>query len=475
MSIQLLIILVYFALTIFIGFIAKRKSVSASSFHGANLGVLMCVAAGTGEWLGGTSTTGVAEYGFIYGLSGAWYTIANGIGVIVLAIFFAKLYRSLETVTVPGIIEKFIGVDARVVSSVLLTLVMIAVGTSQVIAAGALGVGVLGIPFDVAVIVLGIGFIIYTLAGGMVSVGYTNTMHLFVMYGGVILALVFSIKLIGGSDVLLKSLPQSYFSFSVIGSSKISSWLIASILGACTAQAGIQPILAAKDVHVARKAAFITAFVVAPFGILTSLLGVVSKIALPGLDNAKEALPLLMMQLDPLVGGIVLAAIFAAILSTVSPIILASGTMITKDIYQRKLHPGASDRQIFKVSRIFTGISGIVCIVLALIFYGETKILDMVYSAYSLRGAIFVVLLFAIYWKRTSAKGATLALLFTGITVIFWVAYKAVFGTFPISAAVTETYAAIIAATFSTVLFSLMFKKDSLKQRTENIEDKYVS
>ena len=459
MSIQLLIILVYFALTIFIGFIAKKKSSDVCSFHGAGLGILMCVAAGTGEWLGGTSTTGVAEYGFIYGISGSWYTIANGIGVIVLAIFFAKLYRSLETVTVPGIIEKFIGVDARVVASVLLTIVMIAVGTSQVIAAGALGVGVLGIPFDVAVIILGIGFIIYTLAGGMVAVGYTNIMHLIVMYGGVILALIFSFKLIGGTDVFLTELPHSYFSFTTIGSSKISSWLIASILGACTAQAGIQPILAAKDVNVARKAAFLTAFVVVPFGILTALLGMLSKIALPGLENAKEALPYLMMQLDPLVGGIVLAAIFAAILSTVSPIILASGTMITKDIYQRKLHPDASDAQIFRVSRIFTGLSGVVCIILALLLYGDAKILDMVYSAYSLRGAIFVVLLFAIYWKRTSPKGAMLALLFTGLTVIFWVIYKTVFGSFPINPALTETYASIIVATFSTVSFSLIFKK----------------
>lgn len=159
MSVQLGIIIIYFAITVAIGIYAKKNSKTSNAFHGAGLGVLMCVAAGTGEWLGGTSTTGVSEYGFIYGLSGAWYTIANGIGIIFLAIFFAKLYRSLDTVTVPGIIENFIGVNARVVSSVLLTFVMLAVGTSQMIAAGTLGVSILGLSFDVSVIVFGIGFL----------------------------------------------------------------------------------------------------------------------------------------------------------------------------------------------------------------------------------------------------------------------------------------------------------------------------
>jgi Na+/proline symporter len=61
MSVQLLIILIYFAMTIAIGLYAQKKSKTACSFHGAGLGIVMCVAAGTGEWLGGTSTTGVSE------------------------------------------------------------------------------------------------------------------------------------------------------------------------------------------------------------------------------------------------------------------------------------------------------------------------------------------------------------------------------------------------------------------------------
>lgn len=459
MTIQLLIIVIYFVITIAIGFYAKSKTTSSSAFHGAGLGVLMCVAAGTGEWLGGTSTTGVSEYGYAYGLSGAWYTIANGLGICVLAIFFAKLYRSLETVTVPGIIEKFIGKDARVIASVLLTFVMIAVGTAQVIAAGTLGVTVLGLDYVTSVIVLGIGFIVYTLAGGMVAVAYTNTLHLFFMYGGVLLALILTGMQIGGIGNIQGAIPSEYFNWTNIGSSKVYSWIIASILGACTAQAGIQPILAAKDVKVARKAAFITAAVVAPFGIFTALLGMMAKIQFPQLANAKLALPTLMMSLHPIAGGIVLASIMAAILSTVSPIILACGTMISKDIYQRVIKPEASDKDVLFVSRCITAISGIISIILAIVMYGGTKILDIVYFAYTIRGSLFVVLLLGIYWKKTSSKGAIIAMIVTALVSFIWVIYHSISGQYPIGG-LNETYAAVLTALISTVLFSLIFAKD---------------
>lgn len=466
MKIQLIIILIYFSITIIIGFLARKRSDSSTSFHGAGLGVLMCVAAGTGEWLGGTSTSGVSEYGYLFGISGAWYTIANAIGIVVLAIFFAKLYRSLDQVTVPGILEKYLGEKARIVSSILLIFIMIAVGTSQIIAAGTLGVSVMGLNYNTSVIILGVGFIIYTLAGGMISVGYTNILHLLAMYGGTLLAIFLTMSDVGGISSLKMTLPEGYFNMTNIGMPRVSSWIMASVLGACTAQAGIQPILAARDEAVARKSAFLTAVAVAPFGIFTALLGMVAKAKYPALENAKLALPTLMMDLQPLAGGIVLASILAAILSTVSPIILAAGTMATKDIYQKLINPKADDKQMLKVSRLTTGLAGVICIILSLIMYGSTRILDIVYFAYTLRGAIFVVLLFGIYWKGATSSAAVKSLILTTVVGFFWVAYKAVTGSYPIHNSITETYASVITAFISMLLFSKFSKDNHIELET---------
>ena len=443
------------------------------------MGLLAIVCASTGEWLGGTSTTGVSEYGFDFGLSGSWYTISNGIGVIFLALCFAKLYRSMNTVTVPGIIGNFLGVKARTVSSVFLTFVMIAVGISQMIAAGSLGVSLLGLDFNLVVVVFAIVFIVYTLAGGMAAVASTNVMHLFFMYGGVLLAIILSLNMVGGWEGFTEGIAaveaaepgKNYFNMFSIGMPKVSSWVIASLLGACTAQAGIQPVLAAKDIPTAHKACIITAFVAAPFGLFTATLGMVAKVmsyngtlvntAGEVVTSGKLALSTLMMHLPPIAGGIVLASILAAILSTVSPLILASGTMVTKDLYQGVFNPNANDTQVLKVSRITTALSGVLCAGAAIILNTTgVRVLDIVYFAYSMRGALFVVVLLGIYYKKTSQKGAIYGMFCTAFIGGVWVIYNAVMGHFPIHPAISETYASVVVAFISTLFFSHVFPRD---------------
>lgn len=496
MSVQLIIIIAYFIITVVIGLLSGRKTKSAAAFTGVALSTGAIVCASTGEWLGGTATTGVSEYGFLYGLSGWWYTIANGIGVLFLGLLFAKLFRSLETGTVPGIIEKFFGVRARTVSCIILTIVMLAVGLSQMIAAGKLGESLLGLPFWISAILFAIIFIVYTLAGGMNAVASTNVLHLIVMYVGVIIAMIIAVAGAGGLhefktgiDGLQTSNGGSFWNMFSIGGSKVSSWIIASLLGACTAQAGLQPVLSSKSAKQARKACIITAFVAAPFGFFTATLGMAARVMyekgtlLSGMElgpAGKSALPELMMNMNPIAGGLVLAAILAAVLSTVSPIILAAGTMVTRDVYQRVLHPEATDQQVLKMGRITTAISGVICCVGAIFLWKASTVLELVYAAYSLRGALFVVVLFGIYWKHSSQKGAIWAMILTAIAAVAWVAIKLATGAYPLSIgsfAVSETYIAVVVAAVCTLIFSLAFKPSEIEiaQKEQTAKDLAVA
>jgi SSS family solute:Na+ symporter len=215
---------------------------------------------------------------------------------------------------------------------------------------------------------------------------------------------------------------------------------------------------------VAKKAAIISAIVVAPFGIITALMGLAAKIKFPGLANGKQALPTLMMSVHPVAGGIILASILAAILSTISPIILASGTMITKDIYQRVLRPKATDAQVLLMSRITTGVAGLLCMATAILLYDSSRLLDIVYFAYTLRGCLFVVLLLGIYWKRTSQSGAIAGMICTALTGFVWVAIRALTGSYPIHSQLNETYVSIVVAVVTTVLFRLLIKDKPLEE-----------
>ena len=475
MSIQYLIIICYFLLTLWIG-LQTSKGTSNKDFHGAHLGVAAIVCASAGEWLGGTATTGVSEYGFIYGISGAWYTIANGLGVLFLALCFAKIYRSIGRMTIPGIIEYVFGKRAQIVSTVLLVVVMLAVGMSQIIAAGKFGQALLGLDFRLSAIVFTCVFVLYTLAGGMKAVSSTNTMHLFVMYTGILTAVIILVLRLGGWSSFTGAISlidsqegTRHLSMTSIGFPKVSSWVIASLLGACTAQAGIQPVLASKDIPTARKACIYTALVTAPFGLLTALIGIAGKVMssqgtlvdLSGkvVTDGKLALTSVMMTLPPVVGGLILAAELAAILSTASPIILAAGTMLTKDYYQAKINPNANEKQLLKISRLSTALSGVICCIGAIALVDNNRVLDLVYSAYSLRGALFVVLIYGFLWKKANPRAAAVSMTCTGAVAILWVLYKIITGSYLIAPWFTETYAAVATAAISMFLLSIVFNK----------------
>lgn len=470
MRVQAWIVIFYIAATVAIGLAVARKRWSAGAFHGAALSIPAVVCASAGEWLGGTATSGVAEYGFLYGISGMWYTLANALGVLFLALFFARLYRRLEKVTVPGIVERYFGVRARVISSLLLIVVMLAVGISQMMALGKLGQSLLGMPFAWSVLLLGGVVTGYTMRGGMKAVAATNRLHLFIMYAGVILAAGLGIAALGGGSAFRDTMAQvsadtgtNYLGALSIGAPKIISWLVASALGACTAQAGIQPVLAAKDEVSAKKACFITAAVVAPFGAVTATLGMIARamsergtlLAADGtvVTEAKLALPTLMLNLPPLVGGVVLASILAAILSTAAPIFLAVGTMLSRDIASLWTD---SEKTLIRVSRFGIGAAGLLCMAGAMFLVNAGEILDIVYGAYSLRGAIFIILLYGIYWKHSTERAACVSLVVTALAAVIWIASRYITGQYPLAPWFSETYAAVLTAAISLPLAAML-------------------
>ena len=465
MNIVALVVIVYLVVTILIGGISRKK-VIGKTFFGNNLGLLMCIAIGAGEWMGGTSTTGVSEYGYLYGMSGAWYTIANGIGIFILGIMFVTVMRKANAVTVPGIIDSYIGKRAKLVSSIMILISLILVGTSQMLALGTLGEALLGLPKIVAILLIGLVVVIYTSVGGMEMVGRTNIIHTIILYIGMIVACLIKLNQIGGIEGLHRNLPTSFFSMGTIGFPKVSSWIIASVLGACTAQAGLQPILCADSEKTARRASLAIAFIVAPFGLFTAFLGMISKTFYPDIQNAKAALPMLLMDLHPVLSVIVIVAVFSAIFSTAAPIILSCGTIVEKDILPFfDILPPKVDAVYLKMNRMITASSGIVCVLFSVCFLYNSRILDIVYFAYAIRGSIFIILLLGIYWKKYTEMSAVAAMIMTSMLSIIWIIYKHHYGEYPIWPALSEVYISIISAIIFSLIFNLFFARKQNEKR----------
>lgn len=431
MSLQLAVVLVYFAFVSVVGVVAARMSRSVEDFlvAGRNLGLPMCAVSIAGEWVGGTSTIGTAESGYMFGVSAGWYVVANAIGTVVLAYTLARLYRRSECYTVPQLLERYYGVGCRVASSIVLTFVMIVVGSVQIVAGAALIQTLTGMEPRQAMIVTGLVFLAYTLAGGLWAIGYTNLLHVAVTYVGVLAGLVLVARDAGGLATLVDELPAyPYFSLVGAGAAKVTAWIIASVLAATVAQAAIQPIMGARDEHTAQRAALVAAVLIAPIGIATAFLGMFAKVLLPGIEP-RAALPELLVRLSPVAGGVVLAGICGAILSTVAPCILAAGTLLAKDIYQRVINPGASELQVYRAARLLTLFSGLIAIVMAMY---STVILDQIYFAYTLRAAIAVLVLMSVYTSGIPSWAAMWSLVLTTVASVAWEVLKSHSGGYPV-------------------------------------------
>lgn len=453
---QLYIVLAYFALVLGVGVLAARKAKNSDEYlvAGRNMGVFMCSAAIAGEWIGGTSTIGTAEGGYLYGISSSWYVVANAIGTVVLAFTLAKLYRRSGSFTVTGYMEQYYGQKCSVVSSVVLTFVMIVVGSVQIVAGAALMNGLIGLNMKIGMLVVGAVFLAYTLAGGLWAVGFTNMLHVVVMYVGVILGLIMVSRQAGGFAALRAGLPaRPFFDPFGAGASTVSAWIIASILAALVAQAAVQPVMAARDESVAQKGTLLAVVYIVPVGIITALLGMFARMVYPGIPG-RSALPTVLMGLPPVAGGVVLAGVLAAILSTVSPCVLAAGTLLAKDVYQKVLRRDAGEAQVAAVAKWLTLASGILSIVWAM--YCKV-ILEQIYFAYTLRGTIALLVLIGVYLPRIAKPGTALvALVATTVAALAWEAMKSLNGAYPMGVHPMHV---------SLVLTALVFAVGSLADR----------
>ncbi|MFW6238754.1 MAG: sodium:solute symporter family transporter, partial [Halanaerobiales bacterium] len=190
MSITTLTIVIYMAILLAVGYWANKKIEVMDDFllAGRRLGLLLTAGALAATHYGGGMVMGGGEYGFIHGISGTWYGISCGIGLILLGFLTAGRFRSLAFYTVPDYLEhRYGGKTIRVLGAVLSLVAIIGIIAAQVLSAqGALAI--LGFEGNTAAIIAAIIFIIYTALGGLWAASITDFIQVIIAGVGVVVA-----------------------------------------------------------------------------------------------------------------------------------------------------------------------------------------------------------------------------------------------------------------------------------------------
>jgi SSS family solute:Na+ symporter len=412
---QLTIIITYFAVMLAIGVVSRKKAGQADDFFvaGRKGSSLFIVGSLLATIIGGSATVGMAGLGFQRGLTGAWWLLAGSIGLIVLGVFFARKVRKFALYTLPELIEKQYDRRMAFASSILIVIAWTGVIAAQIIAAGKI-MGILGMGDPTLwMVIFSFVFITYTVLGGQYSVIRTDLFQSIVIFGGIFAGLGLLLSRLGGWDGLQSALPADMFSFptsSQFGGADLASLLLVVGLTYVVGPDMYSRIFCAKDDATARSSTFWAAGLMIPIAFAVTLIGMGAAALFPDIA-AEQALPMVISEVfSPLLGGIVLAALLCAMMSSADTTLLSASTILTVDIIGG-LRAKSGSKNILPRSRWLIILLGIVALAVALLLKGIISALLFAYTVYTCGVILPVIAGFFRKQLKVTATGALAALI----------------------------------------------------------------
>jgi len=383
----LIIIAVYFMTVIAIGVVSKKSAHGADNFFvaGRKGSSLLITGSLLATIVGGSATVGMAGLGFSLGLTGAWWLLVGSIGLVILGLFFAKKVRKFGLYTLPELVEKQYDSRIALAASILIVVAWIGIIAGQIVASGKI-LSVLGIGNPLLwMTVFTMIFIIYTILGGQFAVIRTDTLQIGIIFAGILGGLLLVLSQVGGLSGLKSSLSPEQFAFplsSQFGGTDLVTLLLLVGLTYVVGPDMYSRLFCAKDGKTARVSVLWAALFIIPFAFGITLIGMVASVLFPQI-SPEQAFPTVIKEvLPPFLGGVVLAALLCAVMSSADTTLLSASTILTVDIVGR-FKPSLSQDKILSLSRWGVVVLGVSSLILALILKGVINALLFAYTIYT--------------------------------------------------------------------------------------------
>jgi SSS family transporter len=438
-----IIIMLFMVMLMVAGLLISRgvKSSKDWMIAGGTLGVIPLVGTYFATIISAASIVSYAGYYYFNGWSGWWNCAGTFLTSFLGALYYAKRLKNVSRNTLPDFIEDRYGSKQAAAAAILILIGTTCLTAAQVIGGSIILQTATGFSNVTCVILITFIFIIFTAVGGMKAVAWSDTICAIVIIVGVWIEAFTLLDKVGGFGALNESLYKINPSMLEPFSAKIPpltalSWVVTWGLGNFGAPQFITRFFAAKSPEHAQKSQAYTGIALMAFYLPLMLTGLCGAVILPGIAKQDMVNPTLIANyLSPISGGILLAAIMAACISTADSLLLLCGTTFTNDLYCKFINKNADDKTILKVSRVTTLIVGILAVAGSFIIndammWIQAKTVTMVSSA------TCVLVLAGLVWKRANAAGGTACMVVGFLTACIWYALGQPFGMMPLLPAV---------------------------------------
>ena len=442
MNAALMFILI--AVICFVGILAGRQVTNAAQWAngGKNLtwvtvGILLVT-----FQIGGTSTIGAAQNGYVYGIAGIWYGVTGTAAMLLSSLFIGSLRKYITQDTVANFMEN-----------------RYSKGVSSLYSYAYLLMGFVYIPIQLFTLttvfqtimpnltltwacVIGLILAIsYTVISGVNGANYVSKVSCILMYITMAIGLGIAFQKTGGMANLKSTLDASYFTPFTMPTKTWFSWFLTCFVAFLTMQAAIQPSLIAKDDSNARKGIVFGALLNLPCAFICAFLGMIAiAMKLIGPESSSLAFATTINTYCPgWLTALVFAAIGLIVICTLAGQLLAIGTIIRELLMPIYTKNNFSEKKNLAWTRIIAFLYGFLTIIPT--FAVQRSMLNQLCTTLiaCVTGPMFFSLVAGMYWKKMNTKAAAASIISGLATGIIWVisglsaSWQPVYAILPIS------------------------------------------
>ncbi|MFC0014766.1 MULTISPECIES: sodium/proline symporter PutP [Allobacillus] len=390
-----------------------------------------------------------AAYAAGFGQWSLWLAVGLAIGAMFNWRFVAKRLRvytqfSKDSITLPEFFENRFRDRSnllRLISALFILAFFLFYTASGLVAGAKLFEGTFDFNYHNALLIGAIVIVAYTFLGGFLAVSFTDFIQAFLMFVALAITAIVGVYEIGGFGALFEGMGsvresltdafagtaydqgngilwESAGAIGIVGIISALAWGL-GYFGQPHILVRFMAIRSHKEIRKSRLIAMIMGVVIPLYSsLLVGMIGIVS-ISEPLADPEQVFIVLVQMTYNPWVAGFLLAAVLAAIMSTVDSQLLVSSSALTEDFYRRFFRRAASEKELVWVGRISVLLIAVIAVILA--WNESSSVLDLVSYAWAGFGATFgPPILFSLFWRKTTRNGVLAGMIVGGLTVMTW-------------------------------------------------------
>ncbi len=480
----------YLIMMLAIGVIAYKRTSNSTDYFlgGRSLGPWPAALSAGASDMSGWLLLGLPGYAYAAGFEAFWLAGGLLVGTWANWLISAKRLRTYsittESLTLPEYLSRRFNDNSKLIQTIsafFILLFFLFYTSSGLVAGGKLFETVFGLDYTTAVIIGTVCVVSYTLFGGFLAVSWTDLVQGLLMSAALLIVPIAAMN--GGLGQLSTDLhninPELLTLWNDAKGEPLSAIAIISLAAWGLGYFGQPHILARfkatrsnKDLTTARRIAVVWTALSMIGAMLVGLVGLiyVTNSGAPKLDDGEKIFMLLVNAMfHPVIAGILLAAILAAIMSTADSQLLVSSSAMAEDLYKQVLKKDATSEEIVRVGRFAVILISLIALVLAMT--PDSSVLGLVSYAWAGFGAAFgPAIVLSLYWSRMNRNGALAGIVVGGVTIVLWKQFTG--GWFD----VYEIVPGIILSTLSIVIVSLITgePEDEVKKQHAEFEKNLV-